>query len=104
MTEGSWTIVAPPWKLRPARSANPTNALPFSPIPAKRTPETIWPYTRDGAPSTTALLTQTSRAMRVQVPPKSTDGLVSNAVRSEEHTSELQSHSDLVCRLLLEKK
>src|SRR5260221_5928194 len=25
-------------------------------------------------------------------------------VRSEEHTSELQSHSDLVCRLLLEKK
>src|SRR5438034_11527832 len=26
------------------------------------------------------------------------------ATRSEEHTSELQSHSDLVCRLLLEKK
>src|SRR5438132_6461776 len=26
------------------------------------------------------------------------------AHRSEEHTSELQSHSDLVCRLLLEKK
>src|SRR5947207_10999583 len=24
--------------------------------------------------------------------------------RSEEHTSELQSHSELVCRLLLEKK
>src|SRR5438034_3385920 len=30
-----------------------------------------------------------------------TDG---EADRSEEHTSELQSHSDLVCRLLLEKK
>src|SRR5437588_2006078 len=28
----------------------------------------------------------------------------SNPERSEEHTSELQSHSDLVCRLLLEKK
>src|SRR5438132_9946012 len=27
-----------------------------------------------------------------------------NRLRSEEHTSELQSHSDLVCRLLLEKK
>src|SRR5947207_1147003 len=27
---------------------------------------------------------------------------VSSAPRSEEHTSELQSHSDLVCRLLLE--
>src|SRR5436190_18551099 len=25
-------------------------------------------------------------------------------IRSEEHTSELQSHSELVCRLLLEKK
>src|SRR5947207_11771960 len=28
----------------------------------------------------------------------------SDCFRSEEHTSELQSHSDLVCRLLLEKK
>src|SRR5260221_6436324 len=31
-------------------------------------------------------------------------GAVENVDRSEEHTSELQSHSDLVCRLLLEKK
>src|SRR5438034_8260326 len=31
-------------------------------------------------------------------------GRCSPASRSEEHTSELQSHSDLVCRLLLEKK
>src|SRR3989440_2693119 len=30
--------------------------------------------------------------------------LIEEAVRSEEHTSELQSRSDLVCRLLLEKK
>src|SRR5260221_10123643 len=30
--------------------------------------------------------------------------LVVKGTRSEEHTSELQSHSDLVCRLLLEKK
>src|SRR5437588_9402659 len=29
---------------------------------------------------------------------------VASSERSEEHTSELQSHSDLVCRLLLEKK
>src|SRR5260221_7154677 len=34
----------------------------------------------------------------VQTPPR-----IGN-LRSEEHTSELQSHSDLVCRLLLEKK
>src|SRR5437667_898868 len=32
------------------------------------------------------------------------DGLLRNSGRSEEHTSELQSHHDLVCRLLLEKK
>src|SRR5260221_12952136 len=30
--------------------------------------------------------------------------LLTKLPRSEEHTSELQSHSDLVCRLLLEKK
>ena len=29
--------------------------------------------------------------------------IVNEGYRSEEHTSELQSHSDLVCRLLLEK-
>src|SRR5438034_6562198 len=34
--------------------------------------------------------------------PASNNFIASN--RSEEHTSELQSHSDLVCRLLLEKK
>src|SRR2546429_1641833 len=33
-----------------------------------------------------------------------TDGGCSKAVRSEEHTSELQSRLHLVCRLLLEKK
>src|SRR5437773_9052880 len=40
-------------------------------------------------------------------PPRETAFLLqqSSAIpRSEEHTSELQSHHDLVCRLLLEKK
>src|SRR2546430_17731038 len=32
------------------------------------------------------------------------DGQVIDGTRSEEHTSELQSQSNLVCRLLLEKK
>src|SRR5690242_21576014 len=32
------------------------------------------------------------------------DGHERGAVRSEEHTSELRSHVNLVCRLLLEKK
>src|SRR2546428_6415266 len=34
----------------------------------------------------------------------STDRVADPDQRSEEHTSELQSRSDLVCRLLLEKK
>src|SRR5438132_9384850 len=37
-------------------------------------------------------------------PIRMADAIVSGSSRSEEHTSELQSHSDLVCRLLLEKK
>src|SRR2546430_12836545 len=32
------------------------------------------------------------------------EGTLGNELRSEEHTSELQSQSNLVCRLLLEKK
>src|SRR5438132_14312923 len=39
---------------------------------------------------------------RIGVP--SSGAWLAPARRSEEHTSELQSHSDLVCRLLLEKK
>src|SRR5260221_5603234 len=35
---------------------------------------------------------------------RNTSAIEGCMVRSEEHTSELQSHSDLVCRLLLEKK
>src|SRR5438034_4325662 len=39
-----------------------------------------------------------------QLPEGELSRLRANLVRSEEHTSELQSHSELVCRLLLEKK
>src|SRR2546423_6963178 len=35
---------------------------------------------------------------------RSAEQVISNALRSEEHTSELQSLAYLVCRLLLEKK
>src|SRR5215204_6757968 len=56
---------------------------------------TLFPYTtlfRSDAPG------DGLRAGRVD------DDPAARALRSEEHTSELQSHSDLVCRLLLEKK
>src|SRR5258706_8527706 len=36
--------------------------------------------------------------------PISTGGIMMKSFRSEEHTSELQSLTNLVCRLLLEKK
>src|SRR5438132_13543303 len=45
----------------------------------------------------TAVMLDAGSAGRIVYRDKSID-------RSEEHTSELQSHSDLVCRLLLEKK
>src|SRR5204862_5856251 len=40
----------------------------------------------------------------VLIPPGALAGVPLSVRRSEEHTSELQSRRDLVCRLLLEKK
>src|SRR2546428_10183838 len=58
-------------------------------------------YGRGGADAARAAR-RVSRRQRVYfpsgTPPRGRE------VRSEEHTSELQSRSDLVCRLLLEKK
>src|SRR5438034_6383303 len=51
-------------------------------------PEPLGPISPKRSPGFTAMLTWLS----------------ARKPRSEEHTSELQSHSDLVCRLLLEKK
>src|SRR5437773_6485055 len=48
---------------------------------------------------------EVNRGQRDGAPPCSFGRLTSPIRnRSEEHTSELQSHHDLVCRLLLEKK
>src|SRR5216683_5275162 len=81
--------------------------LYFSPIVSfffflmiRRPPRsTLFPYTtlfrsRGGksAPATRTECSRTSGSRRAA------------GARSEEHTSELQSRSDLVCRLLLEKK
>src|SRR5437773_8654575 len=41
---------------------------------------------------------------RAVVPKEEIEAIRRVVSRSEEHTSELQSHHDLVCRLLLEKK
>src|SRR2546428_9696868 len=55
-------------------------------------------------PHTSCALLEDDRVVRersFEPPAKAGDVL---PLRSEEHTSELQSRSDLVCRLLLEKK
>src|SRR5260221_13356926 len=68
---------------------------------------TLFPYTtlfrsHGGLGSFTRALAESSRQAGAEI---RTDAEVRHIrVRSEEHTSELQSHSDLVCRLLLEKK
>src|SRR5206468_12115118 len=55
---------------------------------------------------TVACLAHLRRQARVVARADQRGGVVERAqqTRSEEHTSELQSRSDLVCRLLLEKK
>src|SRR5438477_7708934 len=69
---------------------------------------TLFPYT--------TLFRSRARPCRARAPPRlqcgargaggSPDGVAGHRCvdRSEEHTSELQSHVNLVCRLLLEKK
>src|SRR5688572_32491980 len=59
------------------------------------------PNMRDGSPGGPAEQTPGTKGGNV-VPTQSPGPFVNN--RSEEHTSELQSQSNLVCRLLLEKK
>src|SRR2546430_3376697 len=55
-----------------------------------------------GATSIAALVPGALRAAPIK--PNEASALLVIDVRSEEHTSELQSQSNLVCRLLLEKK
>src|SRR2546430_11992558 len=67
---------------------------------------TLFPYTTLFRSSGRAALT-TSRAAfspSVYLPTCRSACASASLVRSEEHTSELQSQSNLVCRLLLEKK
>src|SRR5438477_9177222 len=71
---------------------------------------TLFPYTTlfRSARSllTTSSTTSTTPRPRPTSPATSLTGPMprSSSARSEEHTSELQSHVNLVCRLLLEKK
>src|SRR5260370_24184601 len=67
---------------------------------------TLFPYTtlfRSRWPAPSTPTRATSRPCMTTWT-RSSPGLEVALVRSEEHTSELQSHLNLVCRLLLEKK
>src|SRR5256886_8837094 len=67
---------------------------------------TLFPYTTlfrsdSAAVGPAAALSPLARGLLASAPPPARSDHVA---RSEEHTSELQSQSNLVCRLLLEKK
>src|SRR6266478_8571690 len=62
-------------------------------------------YKLRGAANAVAMLSESERRRGVWTISAGNAGQgVAYAARSEEHTSELQSQSNLVCRLLLEKK
>src|SRR5207248_11543377 len=73
-------------------SGSRTTSTPTRTPGRRRRPSTRWPRP--------ASRSRRSRASRAPTTPSPTCGYL----RSEEHTSELQSPYDLVCRLLLEKK
>src|SRR5260221_9746141 len=85
---------------RPPRSTLfPYTTLFRSPPCARRTR----PRCSGGAPGPRRLRRRDRKSTRLN----SSHTVISYAVfclKKKEHTSELQSHSDLVCRLLLEKK
>src|SRR2546427_8410631 len=71
---------------------------------------TLFPYTtlfRSAAGNHLSVAARFSKNPRIQDMNQTRKGIIlagGSGTRSEEHTSELQSQSNLVCRLLLEKK
>src|SRR2546421_2505590 len=69
-----------------------------------------WPWNRSDESAPGAFASDVSLAAGLPLAEDTSDANAPGALstlqfqRSEEHTSELQSRSDLVCRLLLEKK
>src|SRR5437773_8984285 len=65
---------------------------------------TLFPYTTLFRSAASSLGRADSSMEASSAWPAALNSRSSFSGRSEEHTSELQSHHDLVCRLLLEKK
>src|SRR5690242_21209074 len=79
------------------RSAGALVALPAGRVAAAELAAVVGAVVAAAPPAVVAAVVAAGLGVSVAlVPPQ--------AARSEEHTSELQSHVNLVCRLLLEKK
>src|SRR5260370_4903493 len=85
--------LSPSWIIAAEPSSTPSPSP--SPVESASPPATI-------AQSVSELSAQRALAERSKIYRAGAD--YSRWLRSEEHTSELQSHLNLVCRLLLEKK
>src|SRR5438034_7754312 len=87
---------------RPAATAFPLHCFLLRRRPPR---STLFPYTTlFRSHNASEVPTAVHPAAQPHPLPHVLQAQLATAVRSEEHTSELQSHSDLVCRLLLEKK
>src|SRR6266540_5681725 len=114
----NWKKFSRPPTTRPAMIA--PGMLPSPPITVTISPLTVKgrdssgdsmpiaaPVMAPAIPPTTPVMVKVRTFTRAMLMPQSSDavGCCDTArVASEEHTSELQSHHDIVCRLLLEKK
>src|SRR5439155_20083882 len=85
---------------------NPMSACLLFFLMIRRPPRsTLFPYTTlFRSVEAVARLCYPRAQLEIQILDDSTDETTAMAMRSEEHTSELQSRGHLVCRLLLEKK
>src|SRR5205823_10406579 len=91
--------VAPPPLVRPATTAASFSSSPAS---APRSLPTVW--TRSSAASGSSVSCSCFARWATHLCTRGAGSGSIATVRSEEHTSELQSLAYLVCRLLLEKK
>src|SRR5690606_40049071 len=103
-------IARPPYEVRRALSMPCATATPRAVLVRPRPRSPFFPYTTLFRSTTAPRASRTAPAARScrctgwPGPPRSATARAAACPRSEEHTSELQSRENLVCRLLLEKK
>src|SRR5207248_9564667 len=97
---------SPPSHIRSTCPRTPTPPS-FFPLPPRPPTSTLFPYTtlfRSHGGRLRPSIPSSTRSPRRAILERSRKCFGRDSQRSEEHTSELQSPYDLVCRLLLEKK